>query len=42
MYEDFAHETLTEDELLQVCADFELYIKTTAIEEGEDINSADL
>ena len=36
MYEDFAHDTLTVEELLQVCADFELYIKTTAI---EDVNS---
>ena len=40
MYEDFAHATLKEDELLQVCADFELYIKTTMqLEEGDDINS---
>jgi hypothetical protein len=39
MYEDFTHETLKEDELLQVCADFELFIKPTAIEEGEDVNS---
>ena len=39
MYEDFAHETLNEDELLQVCADFELFFKPTAIEEGEDVNS---
>lgn len=36
MYEDFAHDTLTEEELLQVCAEFELYIKTTAI---DDVNS---
>ena len=40
MYEDFAHATLTKDELLQVSTDFELYIKTTTqLEEGDDINS---
>ena len=39
MYEDFAHETLTKDELIQVCSDFELYIKTNEIAEGEDVNS---
>jgi hypothetical protein len=39
MYEDFAHETLTKDELIQVCSDFELYIKTTGIAEDEDVNS---
>lgn len=39
MYEDFAHDTLTDEELTQSSTDFEVYIKTTAIEEGEDVNS---
>jgi hypothetical protein len=39
MYEDFAHETLTDDELTQSSTDFEVYIKTTVIEEGDDINA---
>ena len=36
MYEDFAHATLTDEELTQSSTDFEVYIKTTA---GEDINA---
>ena len=36
MYEDFAHATLTDEELTQSSTDFEVYIKTTA---GEDINT---
>jgi hypothetical protein len=36
MYEDFAHDTLTDEELTQSSTDFEVYIKTTT---GEDVNS---
>ena len=39
MYEDFAHETLNDDELVQVCSDFELYIKMNEIAVEEDVNS---